>query len=53
MDVLKVNLDCDDDSDIPKGEEWIKSRYSLINSGFSIPARIAHSADSLKKYLGS
>ncbi len=53
MDVNKVLIDVEDEADIPETEErHSKFRYSVINSGVGLIAKITHSAVYHKPYMG-
>lgn len=53
MDVCKVVIDYEKEEDIPKIDKTSNLRYQLINSNFSCPAKIAHSAIYYKKCCGA
>ncbi len=53
MDVNKVLIDVEDEADISETEErHSKIRYSVINSGVGLIAKITHSAVYHKPYMG-
>lgn len=53
MDVNKVLLDVEDESEIPAEEpSHLKLRYSVINAAVGYIAKCTHKADAHKPYLG-
>ena len=53
MDVNKVLIDCENETEIPDTEErHSKFRYSVINSGVGFIAKVTHDAVYHKPYMG-
>lgn len=54
MDTIRVLLDNDSESSVPAGEERLAyCRHMLSNASLSMPAKLAHSAESWKGCCGS
>ena len=53
MDVNKVLIDCEDESEILEDPDRnSKFRYSVINAAVGFIAKVTHKAVSHKKYMG-
>ena len=52
IDILKILLDHEHESEIPSELNTQKLRFSAINSCFTLPAKCAHAATKYKKCLG-
>lgn len=47
-DLIRVTLDSEDFESIPDGEKVLRSRYSLLNTAYSVAARVNHGAIAYK-----
>jgi len=52
MDINKVLIDFESEDEIPDVDKIMNLRYSLINSNFATPAKVAHAAIYYKRCCG-
>lgn len=52
IDINKVLIDCENEESIPDVDKTLNLRYSIINSNFSTPAKVAHAAVYYKRCCG-